>query len=450
MKFKNIKRTFKKNPFLLPITVFGIIIVILLAFLITPSIIQYITYEGDSGGGSSDDDTTIWNFVGGDSIWNEIVGEYEEIIYVHQDGDNSTAGASWSEAYTDLPSAIQRAAATPFWTTLILVGAGTWDVLQPVAQIINRNLIIVGAGIDSTIFINTHPTARAIFIVENDFSGYKFTIRYADTCDGIIAEDNILGGLFDPDLDLYDIRFETNVSNNGNPDALALGTSDHGKFLNLHFMGFCHGNPTAINISNSFHNSFNNIKIEDFTTGIHINLNTSDQNYFHEIEIFNASIGLDIDAGNNQHFHHFTFEAVVIPIDDEVGDSYWFDVWTDVMLGTIQPQNLVGVDVDTNAVAALYGVDVLVLDALAFDRPYYITAILFEPDANERYRLRLWDTFTGTYFYETVIEAKFAGQVDRWTLELPRIFNAHNRIFCSIMSETGNDQMLIWIEMVAI
>lgn len=444
-----IKKISKKNPFVLPITIIVILIIAIIGISLMPSIIQYITHEGDV---VDDDSTNIydpWNFFLYDySIWEEITGEFEEIIYVHQDGSNETGGRNWDEAYTDLPSAIARAEGTEYWTTLILCGAGIWDVCTPTAQLIDRNIILVGAGRDLTTFINTHPLADSVFRTTWAFKGYRFTIRMSDACDGIVVGQD--WGYFDvkSDIRLENVMFTVNVSNNANTEGLRLENSELGKFNNLHFEGWCHAAVIAINISNSHDNDFSDIRIHHCKMGIIFTLNTSDYNHFDMIDIYNSSVGINIDAGNVQHFESLIFSLVGNPVDDEVGDSVWFDIQSDNLIGGIQPQDLVGVDVDTDIVANTYGVDVLVCDAIDSDRPYYLVAILFEADAGERYGLRLWEGIG--YFYETVLESKFVNQMERWSIELPNIFNAHSRIYCSIKSETGGDDMDIWTELVAI
>lgn len=446
-KSTKIKRKLKKNPTLLPILIIIVLIVAILCISFVPSIIQYITNEGD-GGDSGDILDNPWYIYDYSSyVTNYVQEEFEDVIYCHSDGDNTTGGYDWEHAYTDLPSAIAYAQGTPYWTTLILMGAGTWDVLQPEAQIIDRNIILVGAGRDVTIIRNTHPIARSVFLVQDLFRGYRFSVELEDTCDGIIVEENIIGGDYEPDVNLYDINFITNVTTILSPQGLALGTSHTGEFKKLNFFGLSHGTITAINISNSWNNMFEDINIFDLQVGILIEINASDNNIFRDIEIYNATLGIDIDAGNNQHFHHITFEEVLTAIDDEVGDSYWNNAHTDWELSAVSPDNLVGIDVDTNVAANVYGVDTMIFDAIAIDIPFYLIAIIFEPDAQERYEIRLWND--GIYFFQTVVEGTI-DQLNRLEILNPIIFNAHSRIYCSIRSETGGDDMDIWVELIAI
>ena len=96
--------------------------------------------------------------------------------------------------------------------------------------------------------------------------------------------------------------------------------------------------------------------------------------------------------------------------------------------------------------ADTYGVNVLIHDQIGIDNPYYVLAILFEPSVGEIFGVRLSDDNGVTYFFESLMEAKFANQLDRYVMTLERIFNAHTRIWCSVKSETGGDDMNIWIE----
>lgn len=446
-----IKKYFKKHPYILPISIIVLLLSGLLVVIFFPQISQYITYDGDI----DDDSTTIndpWSFLISDTyIWEEIYGEYEEIIYIHADGSNETGGRNWEEAYTDLPSAIARAQGTPYWTTLLLVGRGTWDVSNPVTQLIDRNIILIGAHRDSTKFVNYHPTASSVFTLNRDFQGFRFSVMLGDTVDGIIIEDD-LGSTEKARVRLDNIRIHTNLTTIGNPGGLETGdTVSGGYFHNMLFSGRSHGpNTIAINVSSSRYNVFDNIIIDNFNTGILIEGNSSDANVFQDVTIGNATIGIDIDAGNDQDFHHIEFRDVTTQVDDEVGDHTWNEIEVGIWDATIWPNNLIGVAVNADGVADTYGVETLIHDCIACDEPFYVLAILFEPNAGEKFGIRLSNDFGATYFFETIIEAKFANQVDRYVFSISRIFNAHSRIWCSVKSESGGNQILIWVEIIII
>ena len=231
------------------------------------------------------------------------------------------------------------------------------------------------------------------------------------------------------------------------PNVLHLIGGGHGEFEDLH-LGGENLNSIAINISESRHNHFWDIELHSCDTGINIIGDKAQNNVFENIIIMESVIGLDIDGGAYQHFQDVHFEECDYAVDDEIGNSYWVDISSDNMLGAVTPSNLVGIVVNTNIAGDVYGVDTLVYDGTASDIPYYLIAVLFEPDVKEKYGLRLWQGIG--YFYETVIEAKFLDEIDRHTIEIPTFFNAHTAIYCSIMSETGGNDMDIWLEIVAI
>jgi hypothetical protein len=453
MKFKKLKRFIKKNPFGIPIIVLSLIIILLIGLLVTPTIIQYITNEGDSGDeGDSDiiNPWYLWDYA--TYVTTFVQEEWEEIIYVHQDGDNLTGGYSWDAAYTDLPSAIAYAAGTPFYTTLILVGAGDWDVCNPIAQVIDRQIILVGGGRDATRFLNTHPLATSVFKVEDRFSGYRFTVLFEDTCDGIVVENNIMGFMREPDINLKNVAFiPANVSVGGSPNALSLGPSNGGFFTDLHFDSLTHAcSPVAINISGSFDNHFESVDIHGFKTAIRFDLNNSDYNFFHTLMIFNGSIGIDINAGNYNHFHNVGLQYIGIPFDDEVGDSFLFDINVDILYAAVQPGDLTGVLVSTGGPANTWGANTLVYDGLTNDAPFYLIAIVYEPNTAEKYGLRVSLDFGVSYIVDTIIEAKFANIAERFTFTLTRLFNAHSRVWISVKSESGGDDIDAWMIITAL
>ncbi|KKN36767.1 hypothetical protein LCGC14_0770270 [marine sediment metagenome] len=137
-------------------------------------------------------------------------------------------------------------------------------------------------------------------------------------------------------------------------------------------------------------------------------------------------------------------------IEDEVGNSYWYNIVTEDMIAGVVPNNLVGITINTGVGVDTYGADVLVYDGSAIDSPYYIIALIFETSAGERYGLRAWYSFSSEYIYETIIEAKFPNQIERLEATFPRLFNAHSQIYISVKSETGNDDMDVWLAIITI
>jgi hypothetical protein len=426
-------RRAKDGPYLVVALVLIAMCIVLLIAYIAPYfqaityLYDYRTYDYDD-----DDDTNYY-------YYEDII--YTDGIYVHKDGDSST-GESWETAYSTITAAITAASADLDDKTIIFVGLGTFDVNVATQLNIIKNVHIVGSGREGTIFRNSHANADYVFNVTQNFKMEECEIFFNQSCGGINIHNT-------SKINLENINFNTEVNHTGNPEALRINGAFHGEYKDIHFDGI-NTASTAINISGASHNEFTNIMIFEYNfTAIQI-CNNSEDNIFENIHILSSLVGINIDSGIGQHFHTVGINNCTVNVDDEVGNSYWHGITAETMLVAVVPDDLTGVDVNGGVGANVYGADVLVSDASASDRPYYVIAILFEPDVGERYGLRIWDTFAATYIYETVMEAKFADQIDRHTIEFPRIFNAHNQLYISIKSESGGDDMDIWLEIIAI
>lgn len=427
IKYKT-KRFLAKNHYYISLLVVILIFSGIVCVCLSPFVFQYIVNEGDLSSRDYDSSYT----------YNDII--YDYAMYVHKDGDNSD-GETWETAYTTINRANIMASLDLDDKTIIFVGIGVFDVNVAEQLDIHKNVHIVGSGRDATIFTNTHDNADYVLNVTRYFKMENCEIFVNDTYSGIQVYGN------NSDVNLVHMRFMAGAGAVDIPIMLHLLSGDHGEFEDLHIGGI--GTIViGIYLNGSSHNHFTNIEIFRCKGAITFEGADTDENHVINSRIYGSPKGLDIRSGNGQHFEDMFFQNCVMAVDDEVGDSSWFNVYTDTMLGAIQPQDLVGVDVDTHAITDTYGADVLILDASDEDVPYYIVAVLFEPDVKEKYGLRLW---VGTgYFYETVIEAKFLGEIDRHTIEMPRIFNAHSMIYCSIKSESGGNDMDIWLEIVSI
>ncbi len=432
VKLKRKMKKWKEGP--LPhitIVIIVITVSILIAYIVP--FFQPITYVYNYGGSNYDRDGNI--------IYYYDLVEYTDRIYVHKDGDGST-GESWETAFSTINTAIAATSADLDDKTLIFAGLGNFDVDIAEQLDIDKNVHIVGSGRDSTIFSNSHASADFVFNVTRYFGIEHLTIFFNQSVNGI----NVYGN----NSDVYFTNVGFNTENHtGTPTALRIDYGGHGEFIDVHFDG-ANTTSTAINISNSNFNHFNDIEIHEFNgTGIQISNNSND-NIFRFVSIIETNIGINIDGGISQHFHNIDLFKCTINIDDEVGNSYWHDIATEDMIARIIPNDLVGVTVNTAVGADTYGTDVLIFDASTIDTPYYIIALIFETSAGERYGLRAWYSFSSRYIYETIIEAKFANQIERLDATFPRLFNAHSLIYISVKSESGNDDMTVWLAIITI
>ena len=229
--------------------------------------------------------------------------------------------------------------------------------------------------------------------------------------------------------------------------ALQLDSSYEGEFEDLFFRSPSIS-ATAINLINTHHNHFWTIEIHESKIGVKYHDNSTFDNHFDVFNIHRSQMGLDKYAGQEQHYHHFFIDDCDWTVCDRVGDSFWYDINTDIMEGIITPDDLIGISIKTGPGAFTYAVDKTVYNATC--RIYYIVAILYEPYTKEKYTIRFTEDGGLTYFYTTIVEVKNANEVDRLIIVLPRIFNAWTEIQASAMSETGNNGVDFWLEIILI
>ena len=432
-----VKRKFKKKWKDGPLPHITIIIVVMTLAILVAYIVPFfqpITYISNIYDEDYDSDYNR-------TYYYDLV-EYTDRIYVHKDGNN-TNGDSWENAYTTINDAYTATSSDLDDNTIVFVGLGIFDVNIAEQLDINKNIHIIGSGRHGTIFSNSHILADFVFNVTRHF-GIEYSSIFFNSSSGGI---NVYGN--NTNIQMSNMGFDTEHDNTGTTEALRIDYGEHGRYENIYFHGE-NTTTTAINISNSDYNHFNDIEIHDFNgTGIQI-CNDSNGNIFSTIYIDGTALGLDIDSGVGQYFRNFELFNCTVNIDDEVGNSYWYNVITESMIAGITPNNLVGININTAVGADTYGVDVLVFDGSAIDSPYYIIALIFETSAGERYGFRAWYSFSSEYIYETIIEAKFANQIERLEATFPRLFNAHSQIYISIKSESGNDDMTVWLAIITI
>ena len=80
-------------------------------------------------------------------------------------------------------------------------------------------------------------------------------------------------------------------------------------------------------------------------------------------------------------------------------------------------------------------------------QPFHITGIVFEADTLEKYGVRL--TFDGgtSYFWQGIVEAA-ADRSQRIVFSTPIQVKQGLQIAGSIRSETGGNDMLVWLQVV--
>jgi len=201
---------------------------------------------------------------------------------------------------------------------------------------------------------------------------------------------------------------------------------------------------TGIHIENSTINKFHGVSIHDCLVGILFDGAAPAKNEFREVDIGGCALGVDIDTGSDQHFMDLYFHENTRNVDDEVGDHEWLNIRGEFDI-YILPINFAGVTVLTGAGNHNYGLDTELVALNAIDNPFRIVGTNFEPAANEWYAVRFTQAAGPPYYDEVMFDG-----TKREGLAAPsgteHIFNADTRISCSGCSETGGNNVNIWVE----
>lgn len=364
---------------------------------------------------------------------------YTDILYVSPDGDGSD-GSNWEKAYATFPAAYTAASDDVNDFTLIYVSPGTFDFAVTGGQAIAKNVDIEGAGTGITIFKNTHATNTHVFSISKPCKISECTIYRMTTSHGIVLTSGAMP-------ELHNIIFDMGTEAAGAGTGLSMTSVNDGHFWNLDFHGDA-TNTIGIDINTSANNHFENINIADCAVGVKIQNAASDDNSFHVVDFHDNILGLDIDAGNIQHFENVAFIGNTTNIDDEVGDSHWINVFGNFIVASL-PQDLSGVTVADGASNA-YGSYVEIIAAATNDGPFRIVGATIEAEDSGHHAIRLSADNGTSYFYEFNIEAT-AAQSQRVAISLPAgteyIFNKGTQITAAWKSSNGNSEVnKIWLQ----
>ena len=84
--------------------------------------------------------------------------------------------------------------------------------------------------------------------------------------------------------------------------------------------------------------------------------------------------------------------------------------------------------------------------------PFRIVGVRVEANANEKFRIRLTSNGGSTYLSDTMVEGNI-NAVQREAVDFPsgteHIFNKGTQISASSKSESGSNQVVIWLEIQA-
>ena len=91
---------------------------------------------------------------------------YTATLYVHKDGSGSD-GSSWTEAYTDIQSAVNAASEDNNDFTIIYIGPGTYDVDSATGlDIDGERIALKGAGITLAVVRDTFLSDHCVTVLK--------------------------------------------------------------------------------------------------------------------------------------------------------------------------------------------------------------------------------------------------------------------------------------------
>ena len=225
-------------------------------------------------------------------------------------------------------------------------------------------------------------------------------------------------------------------------------TLKFGKIRDVEMVGEGTTHMTGLLIDNVAHSDFENLDFDDCKTAIQIVNAASDRNHFEHLHIDDSGIGLDLDAGNEQRFEDVHFHNNTTDVDDVVGDHAWGDVRSETDI-TIYPDNFVGITLATAAGANAWGGDTEIRSAVTATAPFRVLGVHVEANASEKFRIRLSDDAGVTHF-DDIQEEGTANQQKRESIAAgsssEHIFNKGVKISGSAKSESGNNSVVVWLE----
>ena len=367
-------------------------------------------------------------------------------LYVSPNGNN-TDGRTWKRAFNTIQGALAAASSDADALTQILIGphATNYDINTTGDPTYAGNYILKGSHRNWAQIVNGHGTATSIMKFTGKVSLMDLTIDCgAGTNNGIII-DNMEGPR------LRRVFFDCE-SVTGAQTALTLsGGAHHPRLEDVLIQGVI-ANTKGLLLDNCMLGNFTGIEFHDCLIGLQITNAASDANEFVDIIFHICTLALDIDAGNGQQFEHLQFAGCDTNIDDEVGDHDWDHLEGEFPI-TQEPDNFTGVVVATHANPDTWtAAEVEIRAAATSTTPFRVVGVRVEANANEKFRIRLTADGGATYFSDTMLEGNI-NAVQREAVDFPSgtefIFNKGTQIAASSKSESGSNQVVIWLEIQA-
>jgi len=348
-------------------------------------------------------------------------------------------GLSWRRAFTTIQDALDAASTDPSDCTLILVAPGTYDINRTGDPTWTGNYEIRGTHRVWAPIFNNHAGATSVMNFTAKVSLQDLAIFTTGSVSGVSFSNN--------GFRVRKCGFNSSGTTGANTSVHingAAGLTRGGIMEDVEFIGAV-GFTTAIHIENSMINKFNNVAIHDCLVGILFDGAAPDQNTFTSVDIGDCALALDIDVGSEQHFEHLGFHHNTRNVDDEVGDHQWVLIHGQFPIYILPDTVLAGIPVVTDGAADAWGLDTELIALNAIDNPFRIVGVHTLPSAAGWFELRLTAAAGAPWFDVLLFDAtKREGIAAPSGTEF--IFNADTRISASSRSDSGGDNVAIWLE----
>lgn len=363
-------------------------------------------------------------------------------LYVSPEGAG-TNGKTWAGAYTTIQAALAAASTDADDCTLINISPHTsnYNIDTTGDPTYTGNYILQGSYRNWAKIKNEHASATSVMKFTGKVAIQYLNINLGTSNNGIILAhggSRVLSTQFVGE-DLTSAKTCLWLDH--------ASTGKHARIENVDIIGnitYCRG----ILIDNFAHSHFNNIRIHDCLEGIQIVGVTLDENSFKKLDIGGCShasgIALNIDGGDGQHFDDVLFHNNTKNVDDEEKNHHWQHIRGQFSI-EIDPNDLDGETVTAGVGANTYGNALTIFSTNEIDAPFRIVGVHLEPTDSEWHMVRFSGDAGSTYHDMILFDGtKREGYAAPSGTEL--IFNAGTELYCEVKSETGSNNVQIWVE----
>jgi len=363
-----------------------------------------------------------------------------DTLYVWENG-SGVDGKSWNRAFTTIQDALDAASTDENDCTLILIAPHSmyYDIDAAGDPTWSANVILKGSHRTWAEVVNTNAGATSVLKLDGKASLMDLCVNLGTSNNGAILSYN--------GFRVFGCQF---VGENLVSAATALtldgaGVLDRGKIDNCDFLGHT-SYMTAVKLDGVTDSRFQRLRIKECNVGVHILDSASDGNEFEDVDIGYCTTGINIAAGNGQHFKDILLYNNTININDSVGDHIWSGIRGTFPIA-LTPNDFVGVQVNCGA-AGVYGADTELRSAAAATKPFRVLAVYLNLSAGEIYSIRL-SSDSGSSHYNAMLVEGSAQSFTRLTTEFldysDFVFNRGTRISASAKSESGGNNVKVWL-----